>query len=160
MRLLIAAIGKLKHGPERALFEVYAERASAAGRAVSLGPVDLVEISESRLPTAKARKEAEADTLLAKLQQVEAIICLDPAGKTISSEAFARQLAKWRDAGRQSVGLAVGGPDGLIRAVAEKAALNLSLGPMTLPHGLARVVLAEQLYRAATILSGHPYHRG
>lgn len=161
MRLLIAAVGKLKQGPERTLCAHYLGRAEALGRSLGLSPLTQVELPESRAPNAAGRRSAEADALLTKLPSDFAVVCLDPGGETLSSEAFAEALATRRD-GAAAPGLAfvLGGPDGLGEAVLTRAALSLSLGPMTLPHGLARIVLAEQLYRAMTILAGHPYHRG
>jgi 23S rRNA (pseudouridine1915-N3)-methyltransferase len=103
--------------------------------------------------------ETEAEMLLAKRPASHKLICLDRGGVQIGSEGFAQILAKYRDGGAQGVVFFVGGADGLGLSASFKADLVLSLGPMTLPHGLARIVLAEQIYRAATILSGHPYHR-
>ena len=159
MRLLIAAIGKLKQGPERDLFAHYLGRAEAAGRKLHLSPLNVIEVAESKAAIAKARKDAEAESLLAKIPPSHLLICLDPAGVALSSEAFAGLLAKLRDNGAEGIAFLIGGADGLAREPLARAARVLSLGPMTLPHGLARIVLAEQLYRAATILAGHPYHR-
>jgi 23S rRNA (pseudouridine1915-N3)-methyltransferase len=159
MRLLIAAIGKLKRGPERDLFAHYLGRAEAAGRKLHLSPLNVIEVAESKAATAKARMQAEAEMLLAKVPAPHKLVCLDPGGEAISSEAFAKLLAKCRDDGVDGIAFAIGGADGLAREALAKAAKVLSLGAMTLPHGLARIVLAEQLYRSATILAGHPYHR-
>lgn len=159
MRLLIAAVGKLKQGPERDLFAHYLGRAEAAGRKLHLSPLGVIEVAESKAATAKARMQAEAQTLLGKIPSSYRLICLDPGGEFLSSEAFAKLLARSRDDGAGGVAFLIGGADGLAKEALAKAAKVLSLGPMTLPHGLARIVLAEQLYRAATILSGHPYHR-
>jgi 23S rRNA (pseudouridine1915-N3)-methyltransferase len=165
MRLLIAAIGKLKQGPERDLIAHYVARADAAGRKLGLGPVTVIEVPESRAASAAFRCEAEAAALLAKALGAGAppshkLICLDPAGQQLTSEAFAQSLARFRDDGAPGLVFLVGGADGLGEQALDKADQKLSLGPMTLPHGLARIVLAEQLYRAATILAAHPYHRG
>jgi len=159
MRLLIAAIGKLKQGPERDLFAHYLGRAEALGRKLHLSPISVIEVAEAKSATAQARMEAEADTLLAKLPSSHKLICLDRGGDHLGSEDFARALAKFRDGGAQGLAFLIGGADGLGLAALFKADQVLSLGPMTLPHGLARIVLAEQIYRAATILAGHPYHR-
>ena len=160
MRLLIAAVGRLKQGPEQDLFAHYIARAEAAGRKLGLGPLASVEIAESRKDTAPLRLAAEAASLLTKCGGAQTMICLDPKGKEFSSEKFAQTLAKYRDSGRQSLAFLIGGADGLGEQALAKADLSLSLGAMILPHGLARIVLAEQIYRAATILAGHPYHRG
>jgi 23S rRNA (pseudouridine1915-N3)-methyltransferase len=159
MRLLIAAVGKLKQGPERELYAHYLARAEALGRSLSLTLLAGLELSESKAASAEARCAAEADALLAKVPPAHTLVCLDPAGTMLSSEAFAAALAKYRDSGSGGLAFLIGGADGLGRAALDKADLRLSLGPMTLPHGLARIVLAEQLYRAMTILAGHPYHR-
>lgn len=159
MRLLIAAVGKLKQGPERELYTHYLGRAEALGRTMGLAPLASIEQPESRAASAPARQAAEAEALLGKVPLAHTPICLDPAGKTQSSEVFAGTLAKLRDGGAPGLVFLVGGADGLGPAVHERADLSLSFGPMTLPHGLARIVLAEQIYRAMTILAGHPYHR-
>ncbi len=159
MRLLIAAIGKLKQGPERDLCAHYLGRAEAAGRKLHLAPLSVIEVAESKAATASARKDAEAQALLAKIPSTHLPVCLDPGGEALSSEAFARLLAKFRDQGAEGVAFMIGGADGLGGDALAKAAKRVSLGPMTLPHGLARIVLAEQIYRAATILAAHPYHR-
>ncbi|MEM8575359.1 MAG: 23S rRNA (pseudouridine(1915)-N(3))-methyltransferase RlmH [Pseudomonadota bacterium] len=160
MRLVIAAVGKLKQGPERQLWTHYLGRAEALGRSLGLSPLSSVELAESRAQTEAVRRSTEAEALLAKLPKDFVVVCLDPKGKTYSSEAFSSALSAWRDdAGAPGVAFALGGPDGLGQAVLEHADISLSFGPMTLPHGLARIVLTEQLYRAMTILAGHPYHR-
>ncbi|MGE5260216.1 MAG: 23S rRNA (pseudouridine(1915)-N(3))-methyltransferase RlmH [Actinomycetota bacterium] len=159
MRLLIAAVGRLKQGPERDLFAHYLARAEAAGRKVALSPLDVIEIAEAKGASAQARMEAEAVLLLAKRPHLHKLICLDRGGTALASEAFAKALAKFRDGGAQGLTFFIGGADGLGPRAMFDADLVLSLGPMTLPHGLARIVLAEQIYRAITILSGHPYHR-
>jgi 23S rRNA (pseudouridine1915-N3)-methyltransferase len=160
MRLLIAAVGRLKQGPEREFFAHYLARAETAGRKLGLLPVTVIEVPESRGPTAATRCKAEAAALLAKLPHSYARIALDRTGEPLGSEAFARALAKLRDEGVEGVAFLIGGADGLGGEALPRPIRRVSLGPMTLPHGLARIVLAEQLYRAATILAGHPYHRG
>jgi 23S rRNA (pseudouridine1915-N3)-methyltransferase len=159
MRLLIAAVGKLKQGPERELFAHYLGRAEAAGRKLHLSPLGVVELAESKAATATARRKAESEALLAKIPSSHRLICLDRSGEALSSEGLAGLLAKLRDGGEQGVAFLIGGADGVSPEAVTRAAEVFSLGPMTLPHGLARIVLAEQLYRAATILAGHPYHR-
>ncbi len=159
MRLLIAAVGKLKRGPERELFAHYLGRTETVGRKLHLSPVNAIEVAESRSATARGRMAAEAEMLLAKIPASYNRIGLDPRGQALSSEEFAKQLARYRDQGTEGLAFLIGGADGLDSAAGGKPAQALSLGPMTLPHGLARIVLAEQIYRAATILAGHPYHR-
>jgi 23S rRNA (pseudouridine1915-N3)-methyltransferase len=159
MRLLIAAVGRLKQGPERELFAHYLARAEAAGRTLGLTPVAAIEIAEAKVATMSARLKSEAEALIAKLPPAHKLIALERTGKSLSSEAFARLLAKHRDDGTQGLAFLVGGADGLGEQALAKAELMLSLSSMTLPHGLARIVLAEQIYRAVTIIAGHPYHR-
>lgn len=161
MRLLIAAVGRLKQGPERELCTHYLARARTLGRGLGLSPLEVIELSEAKAADAPARRTAEANSLLAKVPAGYTPICLDLGGKQLSSEDLAKFVGEARDSA-MAPGLAflVGGADGHGQKALERAALRLSLGPMTLPHGLARIVLAEQLYRAMTILSHHPYHRG
>jgi 23S rRNA (pseudouridine1915-N3)-methyltransferase len=159
MRLLIAAVGKLKQGPDRELFAHYLARTEPLGRKLNL-PLTVIEIAESRSSSVGARCQAEAQTLLAKIPAGFKLIGLDRKGDQLSSEAFAHWLTKLRDGGTPGVAFMIGGAEGLGGAALDNADKVLSLGPMTLPHGLARIVLAEQIYRAETLLSGHPYHRG
>jgi 23S rRNA (pseudouridine1915-N3)-methyltransferase len=158
MRVIVAAIGRLKDA-ERELCERYVERFDAAGRTLKLGPLQISEIPESRAATAELRKTDEAQRLLKAATGAEVTIALDGGGLSLSSETFAHLVAKERDGGARTMALLVGGPDGHADQALAAGKLRLSLGPMTLPHGLARIVLVEQLYRAATILTGHPYHR-
>lgn len=159
MRLSIVAVGRLKDGPERELYLKYAKRIDDAGRSVALGPLTLSELPEARQQSASQRQADEAARIVASAQGADFVVLLDEGGKSFGSDAFARLLASRRDEGRRSMAFLIGGPDGHGDGARQQAQLTLSLGPMTLPHGLARIVLAEQLYRAATILSGHPYHR-
>lgn len=159
MRLVIAAVGRLKDGPERALVEKYRERFEPLAKRLGLAPVTWHEIAESRAADVAKRREEEGTALLKLARDAEFLMVFDERGKPLASETFARTLAKVRDSGAKTAGIVIGGPDGLSQSVRDKAQLQVSFGSMTLPHGLARIVLAEQLYRAATILSGHPYHR-
>jgi 23S rRNA (pseudouridine1915-N3)-methyltransferase len=158
MRVSIAAVGRLKDGPERELFARYWERLEGLGRKHALGPLSLTEIAESRASSATARCNEEATKLVGGLGS-GALVRLDAGGRQFSSEAFAADLRRMRDGGVPGVTFLLGGPDGHGDAVSTRPSSVLSLGLMTLPHGLARVVLVEQLYRAATLLAGHPYHR-
>ena len=159
MRLIIAAVGKLKDGAERELLSKYRDRFDGLARKLGLAPVLWHETSESRAAGAAKRREEEGATLLKLVREAEFLIALDERGKALTSEGLAKMLAKARDGGAKAAGIVIGGPDGLAEGVRKAAYLQLSLSALTLPHGLARIVLAEQLYRAATILSGHPYHR-
>lgn len=158
MRLHIAAVGRLKSGPEREIYDRYV-RLCALGRSVSIGAPALVEITESRKGSSAERRSEEASLLARKLPAGAALVALDVEGDQMSSEDFARWLAKKRDAGASDLAFAIGGADGHGSELLAAAQSRLSLGTMTLPHGLARILLAEQIYRAVTILCGHPYHR-
>ena len=158
MRLTIAAIGRLKDAGERDLIARYMKRMSA-GRAVGISPVTIEEIPESRATDAGVRQDDEAARLLNLTADCDFRIVLDERGRAMSSAEFAQYLAARRDDGINAAALLLGGPDGHSADLRKGAGLILSLGLMTLPHGLARVVLVEQVYRAITILSGHPYHR-
>jgi 23S rRNA (pseudouridine1915-N3)-methyltransferase len=158
MLITVAAIGKLKAGPERELFDRFVARASGPGKRVGLTFAER-ELAESRAEIASARKNQEADAILSAVPQGAMLVALDEAGAAVTSHAFAATLAKWRDGGAAGVVFAIGGADGHGAAVLDRAGLRLAFGTMTWPHRLVRVMLAEQLYRAVTILSGHPYHR-
>ncbi len=159
MRLSIIAVGRLKDGPERELYLKYAKRIDDAGRSVALGPLTLSEIPEARQASTKQRQADEGSRIVQSASAADFSVLLDVGGKTFSSKGFATWLATRRDDGLRHVAFLIGGPDGHGDEAIAHAKLKFSLGPLTLPHGLARIVLAEQLYRAATILSGHPYHR-
>jgi 23S rRNA (pseudouridine1915-N3)-methyltransferase len=159
MRLLIAAVGRLKAGPERELFERYVDRANASGRTVSLAPIEISEIPESRARRPADRISEEAGKLNAALPKGAKRIVLDGRGQSLSSEELARRLAKLRDQGTPAAAFLLGGADGLAKSLLEPADLAISFGAATFPHQIVRILLAEQIYRAITILSGHPYHR-
>lgn len=159
MKLLLLAIGRLKAGPERELVARYADRCVAGGRKVGFTGFEMREIDESRARRPDDRKAEEAAALAASLPQGARKICLDERGKTMTSEEFSRKLGEWRDAGAPACALVIGGPDGLDPAFRDKADLTLAFGAMTWPHQIVRALAAEQLFRALTILSGHPYHR-
>lgn len=153
MKLSIVAIGKPGRGPEAELADDYARRATLAGKALGLGPLDLIDLEPK-----KTGKAPEADLILTAAEGAHLIAC-DERGKTFSSRAFADHIATLRDRGERRVVFAIGGADGLDDRVRDAAASTLAFGPQTWPHALARAMLAEQLYRAVTILAGSPYHR-
>ncbi len=155
MRVHIAAVGRLRKGPERALVDDYLTRLDRTGRALGLGPANEIEVEDKK----GGGMGAEA-ALLDKAIPNGALLCiLDERGRVMSSPDFASQLANWRDTGRADVAFAIGGADGLDPALRSRADFALSFGAMVWPHMLVRVMLAEQLYRAASILAGTPYHR-
>jgi 23S rRNA (pseudouridine1915-N3)-methyltransferase len=160
MRLLIAAVGRLKAGPERELLARYTERTNASGKPLALSPLDIVEVPESPAQTATKRKSDEAVALRATVPPSAKLIALDERGKSISSEDFAKKLAHFRDDGAACAAFLIGGADGLDETLRKKADLTIAFGTATFPHQIVRILLAEQIYRAATILSGHPYHSG
>ena len=153
MRITILAVGRLARSPETELVKTYAERATATGRSLGLGPVEVVEV-ESRKPG----KAAEAQALRPHLQDAHVIAC-DEHGAARSSRALAQELAKIRDEGARRTVFLIGGADGLDSDLLRESDCILAFGPQTWPHALARAMLAEQIYRAATILAGGPYHR-
>ncbi|MEM8537137.1 MAG: 23S rRNA (pseudouridine(1915)-N(3))-methyltransferase RlmH [Pseudomonadota bacterium] len=155
MRVTICAVGRLRKGSERDLTSDYLDRFDKTGRQVSLGPAKLIEVEDK-----KGGGMAGEAPLLRRALPDGALVCtLDERGKVIGSPCFANLLAKWRDTGRQDVAFVIGGADGIDPTLRADADYSLSFGKMVWPHMLVRVMLAEQLYRAATILSGGPYHR-
>lgn len=159
MRIVVAAAGRLKAGPERELCSRYMDRAQAASRSAGLTGVEMREIDESRARRPQDRMAEESQALLAHVPPGARLVLLDERGKTISSEAFARDVGETRDGGAPAFVLALGGPDGHGPDIRARADMVLSFGAMTWPHQLARIMAAEQVYRAITILTGHPYHR-
>ena len=153
MKISIVAIGRLARSPETELVKLYLERATAAGRSLGLGPVDVVEV-ESRKPG----KAAEAEALRAHLADSHVIAC-DERGKARASRAFAEEIAMLRDRGARRLVFLIGGADGLDPELVASAQGTLAFGPQTWPHALARAMLCEQVYRAVSILAGSPYHR-
>jgi len=153
MRISLICVGRLGRAPEAALARDYAERAAATGRALGLSPVEIIEV-EARKPG----KAAEADVILERAAGAALIAC-DEHGRGLSSRDFASRLAALRDEGVRDLALVIGGADGLDGRVLAAARETLAFGPQTWPHALARAMLAEQVYRAATILAGGPYHR-
>jgi len=153
LRIAIVAIGRLGRGPEAELVKTYAERATAAGRALGLGPVEVIEV-EAR----KSGKAAEAGALKPHLADAHVIAC-DEHGQARASRDFAAEIAALRDGGTRRLVFLIGGADGLDAALLAGARSQLAFGPQTWPHAMARAMLAEQVYRAVTILAGSPYHR-
>jgi len=155
MRITIAAVGRLKRGPEQMLVNDYLDRAGPAGRPLGLSPVTVTEIDERKLRGPAQQSAA----LLAAVPADAFAVALDERGETVSSPGFARMLAELRDRGTAETVFLIGGPDGHDEALRARAGGLISLGPMVWPHMLVRVMLAEQLYRAVSILAGSPYHR-
>lgn len=155
MRVRICAVGRMKSGPERALVEDYTTRFERTGRALGLGPLTITEVDDR-----KGGGMAAEAALLDRAIPGGAVICaMDERGREMSSPDFANMLAGWRDQGRAEVAFVIGGADGIDPALRSRADAMLSFGPMVWPHMLVRAMLSEQLYRAASILAGAPYHR-
>lgn len=155
MRVHICAVGRLRKGPERDLYDDYLTRFDRTGRALALGPAQLIEVEDKK----GGGMPAEA-ALLERAIPTGSLICvMDERGRVQSSPEFADMLGQWRDQGRQDVAFVIGGADGIDPSLRDRADAALSFGKMVWPHMLVRVMLAEQLYRASSILSGGPYHR-
>ena len=159
MRLMVAAVGRLKAGPERELAERYRDRVAKAGRAVGLRDIEIVEIRESKAQDVARRVLEESIALANIIPERAIVVALDETGENLGSGSFTGVLRSWRDAGRPAVVFCIGGADGLGQDTRQRADLKLALGAATWPHQLVRIMLLEQLYRAVTILAGHPYHR-
>ncbi|HWZ08888.1 MAG TPA: 23S rRNA (pseudouridine(1915)-N(3))-methyltransferase RlmH [Bradyrhizobium sp.] len=159
MRLVIIAVGRLKQGPERELAERYRERFDDIGRRLGFRDSEVLEIAEGRARDASTRMAEEASAISAAIPEKSVVIALDQRGDNIDSEAFARHLGRWRDDQVANSIFIIGGADGLSPELRRMAKLRLAFGSATWPHQMVRVMLLEQLYRAATILAGHPYHR-
>jgi 23S rRNA (pseudouridine1915-N3)-methyltransferase len=159
MRVVVIAIGRLKQGPERELSERYRERFEDIGRKLGFRGLDVHEIPESRARDAVTRMAEEAAAISAAIPEKSVLVALDERGDNIDSAGFARHLGRWRDASVAHTIFVIGGADGLSPDLRRKAKLGIAFGSATWPHQMVRVMLLEQIYRAATILAGHPYHR-
>ncbi len=159
MRIIVAAVGRLKRGPETELSERYRKRAAQVGRQLGLREVEIVEIRESRADEPGKRMLEELIALANIIPEGAGVVLLDAGGDNVDSAGLAGLIKQWRADGRPAAVFLIGGADGLAASLRDKATLRLSFGAATWPHQLVRVMLLEQLYRATTILSGHPYHR-
>ncbi|WP_375415014.1 23S rRNA (pseudouridine(1915)-N(3))-methyltransferase RlmH [uncultured Bradyrhizobium sp.] len=159
MRLVVIAVGRLKQGPERDLAERYRERFDELGRKLGFRGLDIHEIPESRARDAATRMADEAAAISAQIPQKSVLVTLDERGDGIDTAAFTRHLGRWRDQSVANTIFVIGGADGLSPDLRRKAKFSVAFGAATWPHQLVRVMLLEQIYRAATILAGHPYHR-
>ena len=159
MRLIVVAIGRLKQGPERELAERYRERFDGIGRKLGFRGLEIHEIPESRAHDAATRIVEEATAISAAIPAKSVLVALDERGENVDSTAFARHLGRWRDEAVANTIFIIGGADGLSPDLRRMAKLKLAFGSATWPHQMVRIMLLEQVYRAATILAGHPYHR-
>lgn len=159
MRVIVLAIGRLKAGPETELCERYRKRAAQAGRNLGVRDVELVEIRESRADSAEKRQLEESIALANLIPDAAITVLLDEKGESLGSAGLTEKIRLWRDEGRPALVFIIGGPDGLAPSLRDKAKMTLAFGAATWPHQLVRIMLLEQIYRAVTILGGHPYHR-
>jgi 23S rRNA (pseudouridine1915-N3)-methyltransferase len=159
MRVVVAAVGRLKAGPDRELAERYRDRAAKVGRTLGVRGIEIIEVRESRAREAERRMTEEAIALASIVPDGAVTILLDSRGENASSDSLAGRMRGWRDGGREAACFVIGGADGLETAWRSRADLVLAFGAATWPHQLVRIMLMEQIYRATTILSGHPYHR-
>jgi 23S rRNA (pseudouridine1915-N3)-methyltransferase len=159
MRVVLLAIGRMKKGPETDLVERYLKRAEQAGRQIGLRGIEIIEIRESRAADAGKRMVEESIALANVIPEGAVTVMLDERGDNLGSADLADHVRKWRDAGVPAAAFIIGGPDGLAQNLRDKAKLKLAFGAATWPHQMVRIMLLEQIYRAITILSGHPYHR-
>jgi 23S rRNA (pseudouridine1915-N3)-methyltransferase len=159
MRIIVIAVGRLKQGPERELAERYRKRFDEIARKLGFRGLEICEIPESRARDTATRIAEEASAISAAIPQGSVLIALDERGENIDSQALALRLSRWRDRSIPSATFVIGGADGLSPELAAKEKLKVAFGAATWPHQMVRVMLLEQLYRTATILSGHPYHR-
>jgi 23S rRNA (pseudouridine1915-N3)-methyltransferase len=155
VRVHIAAVGRLRAGPERDLIDDYVARFDRIGRGLGLGPLTEHQVE----PKPGAGMAAEAALLARAIPAGAVLAVLDERGDEMTSPGLAAMLARWRDGGRPDAVFVIGGADGTDPALRARADVAVSFGRMVWPHMLVRVMLAEQLYRAATILAGLPYHR-
>jgi 23S rRNA (pseudouridine1915-N3)-methyltransferase len=159
MRITLICVGRMKSGPERELFNRYFTRLGGMARSVGVAEVELREIDESRARRPEDRREEEAAAILKMLGPRDAILALDERGVSPSSQEWATDIARARDGAQSAYAVVIGGPDGLSPSLRARAGRVISFGAMTWPHQLVRVMASEQLYRALSILAGHPYHR-
>ncbi len=155
MKISLIVVGRLRKGPEATLIEDYLLRFDRIGRNLGLGPAHVIEVEDKK----GGGKAGEAALLARALPDNATLVVLDERGKLLTSPEFSRKLSGWRDAGQRDLAFMIGGADGLDKSLLARADFKLSFGKMVWPHMLARVMLAEQLYRGASILSGAPYHR-
>jgi 23S rRNA (pseudouridine1915-N3)-methyltransferase len=160
MRLLILAVGLARSTHEGALCDDFCRRAAAIGKQLGFPAVTVEEVGVSKHRETAARIREEGERLASRVPEQAHVICLDAKGKGMTSDAFAEMLGAMRDAGARDLAFLIGGPDGLNPGAKVKPGRSLAFGPQTWPHLLVRSMLAEQIYRAMTILAGHPYHRG
>lgn len=159
MRLIVISVGRLKTGPERELADRYRARFDDLGRKLGFRGLDVLELPESRARDAATRMSEEAAAISAQIPDKASLVVLDERGGNVDSASFAKQIGRWRDESVPACVFVIGGADGLSPELRRRAKLGIAYSAATWPHQMVRVMLLEQIYRAATILAGHPYHR-
>src|SRR4051794_32696427 len=147
MRIVVAAVGRLKQGPERDLAERYRKRAADVGRGIGLRDVEIIEIKESKTRETEKRVIEESIALATVIPEGAVSIVLDERGDSLDSADLAKRIGRWRDAGRAAAVFVIGGADGLGATLRDGADLRLAFGAATWPHQLVRIMLLEQIYR-------------
>ncbi|HWL05479.1 MAG TPA: 23S rRNA (pseudouridine(1915)-N(3))-methyltransferase RlmH [Xanthobacteraceae bacterium] len=160
MRIMLIAVGRLKQGPERELADRYRKRAADSGRGLGIGEVEIVELRESRAASAEQRMLEESIAIANVVPERAPLVLLDERGESLSSAALAGHIQLWREEARPAAAFVIGGADGLAPALRDRQTLSLAFGAATWPHQMVRIMILEQIYRAMTIITGHPYHRG
>ena len=159
MRVTLAAVGRTRDEPEAQLFADYWQRAARLGLRLGFTSFSIHVVDLSRRDTPEARRREEAEKLVRRMPPRAYRIALDEGGRTVPSDAFAKQLCALRDERAGDVAFVIGGPDGLSSGLLARAEQRMAFGTQTWPHLFVRAMLAEQIYRALTIALGHPYHR-
>ena len=159
MRVVVIAVGRLKSGPERELVDRYGQRFLDLSRRLGFRGLEIHEVPESRAQETPVRIAEEAASIARLIPDDAVAVALDEKGKTLTSTAFAEQLGRWRDESTANIVFVIGGADGLSPELRRRLQMTLAFGSATWPHQMVRIMLLEQIYRAATILAGHPYHR-
>ena len=159
MRIVVIAVGRLKSGPERELVDRYSQRFLDLSRRLGFRGLEMHEVPESRAQDTPVRMAEEAAAIARLIPEGAVAVALDEKGKTLASTSFAEQLGRWRDESTANIVFVIGGADGLSPELRRRLQMTLAFGSATWPHQLVRIMLLEQIYRAATILAGHPYHR-
>ena len=160
MRITICLVGKLRRGPNKDLFDDYAKLIAGRGPQANFSEFSYLDVDNRKAPPGEEGRNWEAERLLARVPEGALVVALDENGQSYSSERFAQQLKSWRDDGVRDVAFLIGGAYGHGQSVLDRATLKLALGPATWPHQLVPILVAEQIYRTACILTGHPYHHG
>lgn len=159
MKISLQVVGRMKNGPEKDLFKRYWDRALVLGGGHNFNPLTLKEHPESKASRSAERMKQEAGNLLKSIDERAVVVAFDERGKSVGSPAFANFVRLKRDDGAGELVFVIGGSDGLAPVLRDRANLIVAFGAMTIPHQIVRILVAEQIYRAISILAGHPYHK-